>query len=144
MMIFYWISLLIVSCAFAGLLFRLIKGPTIADRVVEIAPDDFTFGGNFNRIKNLAASNGGLYLSPDFSDFGAQGAAEVGDAPLGEGRLVDDRRQVGGDPVAGGELDDPVGPVDLGLQQRRLTRDVLDLAPQAAGRDAQAVRQSGL
>ncbi|MGO1061063.1 Na(+)/H(+) antiporter subunit F1 [Planococcus sp. FY231025] len=36
MMIFYWISLLIVSCAFAGLLFRLIKGPTIADRVVAL------------------------------------------------------------------------------------------------------------
>src|SRR5262249_13223070 len=32
--------------------------------------DDFTFGGNFNRIKNLMAENGGLYLSPDFSDFG--------------------------------------------------------------------------
>jgi hypothetical protein len=39
--------------------------------------DDFTFGGNFNRIKNLMADNGGLYLSPDFSDFGDQGAAEV-------------------------------------------------------------------
>jgi multicomponent Na+:H+ antiporter subunit F len=36
MMIFYWSSLLIVSCAFAGLLFRLIKGPTIADRVVAL------------------------------------------------------------------------------------------------------------
>ena len=40
--------------------------------------DDFTFGGNFNRIKNLMAANGGLYLSPDFSDFGNKGAAEVG------------------------------------------------------------------
>ena len=39
--------------------------------------DDFTFGGNFNRIKNLMADNGGLYLSPDFSDFGDGGAAEV-------------------------------------------------------------------
>ena len=39
--------------------------------------DDFTFGGNFNRIKNLMAQNGGLYLSPDFSDFGDKGAAEV-------------------------------------------------------------------
>jgi hypothetical protein len=39
--------------------------------------DDFTFGGNFNRIKNLMAGNGGLYLSPDFSDFGAKGAAQV-------------------------------------------------------------------
>ena len=39
--------------------------------------DDFTFGGNFNRVKNLAANNGGLYLSPDFSDFGDKGAGEV-------------------------------------------------------------------
>ncbi len=39
--------------------------------------DDFTFGGNFNRIKNLMVANGGLYLSPDFSDFGEKGAGEV-------------------------------------------------------------------
>ncbi len=39
--------------------------------------DDFTFGGNFNRIKNLMAGNGGLYLSPDFTDFGGKGAAEI-------------------------------------------------------------------
>jgi pimeloyl-ACP methyl ester carboxylesterase len=39
--------------------------------------DDFTFGGNFNRIKNLMAENGGLYLSPDFTDFGDRGAAQV-------------------------------------------------------------------
>lgn len=39
--------------------------------------DDFTFGGNFNRIKNLMAANGGLYLSPDFSDFGDKGVAQI-------------------------------------------------------------------
>ena len=39
--------------------------------------DDFTFGGNFNRIKNLMWENGGLYLSPDFSEFGPAGVAEV-------------------------------------------------------------------
>lgn len=39
--------------------------------------DDFTFGGNFNRIKNLMAGNGGLYLSPDFADFGDRGAAQI-------------------------------------------------------------------
>jgi dienelactone hydrolase len=39
--------------------------------------DDFTFGGNFNRVKNLVAGNGGLYLSPDFTDFGDKGAAEI-------------------------------------------------------------------
>jgi pimeloyl-ACP methyl ester carboxylesterase len=39
--------------------------------------DDFTFGGNFNRVKNLATNNGGLYLSPDFSDFGKKGAGQI-------------------------------------------------------------------
>jgi pimeloyl-ACP methyl ester carboxylesterase len=39
--------------------------------------DDFSFGGNFNRIKNLMTRNGGLYLSPDFSDFGGKGVAEI-------------------------------------------------------------------
>ncbi|HTV70988.1 MAG TPA: alpha/beta hydrolase [Rhizobiaceae bacterium] len=39
--------------------------------------DDFTFGGNFNRIKNLMAGNGGLYVTPDFTEFGAKGAAQV-------------------------------------------------------------------
>ncbi|MGK7379419.1 Na(+)/H(+) antiporter subunit F1 [Planococcus sp. 1R117A] len=36
MMMFYWISLLIISFAFAGLLYRLVKGPTVADRVVAL------------------------------------------------------------------------------------------------------------
>ncbi len=39
--------------------------------------NDNTFGGNFNRVKNLVAQAGGLYLSPDFSTFGDKGAAEV-------------------------------------------------------------------
>ena len=39
--------------------------------------NDFTFGGNFNRIKNLMADNGGLYLSVDFADFGPAGNAQV-------------------------------------------------------------------
>jgi pimeloyl-ACP methyl ester carboxylesterase len=39
--------------------------------------DDFTFGGNFNRIKNLAVANGGLYLTLDFPDFAAGGARHV-------------------------------------------------------------------
>ena len=36
MMMFYWIALIIISFAFAGLLYRLIKGPTVADRVVAL------------------------------------------------------------------------------------------------------------
>lgn len=39
--------------------------------------DDFILGGNFNRLKNLVVAGRGLYLSPDFADFGATGAAEV-------------------------------------------------------------------
>lgn len=39
--------------------------------------NDFTFGGNFNRLKNLMDRNGGLYLTPDFSDFGEKGTGEI-------------------------------------------------------------------
>jgi pimeloyl-ACP methyl ester carboxylesterase len=39
--------------------------------------DDWMFGGNFNRVKNLMVRNGGLYLSPDFSDFTDRGKAQI-------------------------------------------------------------------
>lgn len=39
--------------------------------------NDYTFGGNFNRVKNLSVLNGGLYLTPDFTDFGETGAEQV-------------------------------------------------------------------
>ena len=39
--------------------------------------NDHTFGGNFNRIKNLTAAAGGLYLVPDFPDFDQGGARRV-------------------------------------------------------------------
>jgi dienelactone hydrolase len=39
--------------------------------------NDFTFGGNFNRLKNLMDRNGGLYITPEFSDFGDKGESEV-------------------------------------------------------------------
>ncbi len=39
--------------------------------------NDLTFGGNFNRIRNLATLNDGLYLTPDFTDFGDKGAGQV-------------------------------------------------------------------
>ncbi len=39
--------------------------------------NDWMFGGNFNRIKNLMARNGGLYISPDFTDFGAKGEQDI-------------------------------------------------------------------
>lgn len=41
--------------------------------------DDWMFGGNFNRIKNLMTRNGGLYFTPDFSDFGDKGEVQVRD-----------------------------------------------------------------
>lgn len=39
--------------------------------------NDFTFGGNFNRLKNLVTQAGGVYLVPDFSDFAAKGTVEI-------------------------------------------------------------------
>jgi len=39
--------------------------------------DDWTFGGNFNRLRNLVFRNGGAYLSADFANFGRAGAADV-------------------------------------------------------------------
>ncbi len=39
--------------------------------------NDARFGGNFNRIRNLMLANGGLYVTPDFSDFGDRGKDEV-------------------------------------------------------------------
>ncbi|MCV0397089.1 MAG: alpha/beta fold hydrolase [Rhizobiaceae bacterium] len=43
----------------------------------KLGVDDFTFGGNFNRVKKLLVDGGGLYLSPDFSNFGPKGASEI-------------------------------------------------------------------
>jgi hypothetical protein len=39
--------------------------------------NDSRFGGNFNRIRNLMLVNGGLYITPDFSDFGDKGEEEA-------------------------------------------------------------------
>jgi len=39
--------------------------------------NDFTFGGNFNRIKNLVTAADGLYLVPDFPDFDQGGAKHL-------------------------------------------------------------------
>jgi pimeloyl-ACP methyl ester carboxylesterase len=39
--------------------------------------NDFTFGGNFNRIKNMTVAAGGLYLSPDVASFDDAGAARL-------------------------------------------------------------------
>ena len=46
-----------------------------ADR--KAGANDWIHGGNFNRLKNLMMRNGGLYLSPDFANFGRRGADDV-------------------------------------------------------------------
>jgi len=40
--------------------------------------NDYSFGGNFNRLKNLAARNGGTYYSVSVKSFDEKGAADVG------------------------------------------------------------------
>ena len=54
--------------------------------------DDERFGGNFNRLKNLVVAAGGAYLSPDFADFDAAGAADIAS-------LIAARSAAGGGPV---------------------------------------------
>ncbi|MEL6966720.1 MAG: dienelactone hydrolase family protein, partial [Pseudomonadota bacterium] len=39
--------------------------------------NDWTFGGNFNRLQNLMTRNGGVLLTPAFSDFKDRGARDV-------------------------------------------------------------------
>jgi hypothetical protein len=55
--------------------------------------DDERFGGNFNRLKNMMLKAGGTYIAPDFTDFEAQGLAEIKALiakyrPLTAGKLV--------------------------------------------------------
>jgi dienelactone hydrolase len=40
--------------------------------------NDYSFGGNFNRLKNLSARNGGTYYSVSVKSFDDKGAADVG------------------------------------------------------------------
>jgi dienelactone hydrolase len=44
----------------------------------KLGANDYSFGGNFNRLKNLAYKNGGIYFAPSARDFADQGAADVG------------------------------------------------------------------
>jgi dienelactone hydrolase len=43
----------------------------------KLGANDFSFGGNFNRMKNLAADNGGVYLTVSAKDFSDRGTADV-------------------------------------------------------------------
>jgi pimeloyl-ACP methyl ester carboxylesterase len=39
--------------------------------------NDYTFGGNFNRLKNLVTASGGTYYSPSVKSFDDKGAADI-------------------------------------------------------------------
>lgn len=39
--------------------------------------NDVSFGGNFNRLKNLAAENGGTYYAPSVQSFDERGVADI-------------------------------------------------------------------
>ncbi|EFL90876.1 alpha/beta hydrolase [Ahrensia sp. R2A130] len=39
--------------------------------------NDWTFGGNFNRLQNLMARNRGLLITPDFAGFGPKGTSDI-------------------------------------------------------------------
>lgn len=58
-----------------------------------LGANDFTFGGNFNRLKNLAVENGGTYYAPTVRSFDEAGMAQV--AAL----ISYAKRQSGGRPV---------------------------------------------
>ncbi|EKJ97060.1 hypothetical protein C241_01969 [Bradyrhizobium lupini HPC(L)] len=55
--------------------------------------NDYTFGGNFNRLKNLAVANGGTYYVPSVRSFDENGVADI--AAL----IADAARKSGGKPV---------------------------------------------
>lgn len=44
----------------------------------KLGANDFSFGGNFNRLKNLAIDNQGVYFAPSAKDFDRDGPADVG------------------------------------------------------------------
>ena len=44
-----------------------------------LGANDYTFGGNFNRLKNLAVENGGVYYAPSVKIFDSAGAAAIAD-----------------------------------------------------------------
>ncbi|MCJ8521266.1 alpha/beta hydrolase [Rhizobium tarimense] len=42
-----------------------------------LGANDYSFGGNFNRLKNLAVMNGGTYYAPSVTSFDESGAEEI-------------------------------------------------------------------
>jgi hypothetical protein len=43
----------------------------------KLGANDFSFGGNFNRLKNLAVQNEGVYYAPSVKSFDTDGAADI-------------------------------------------------------------------
>jgi pimeloyl-ACP methyl ester carboxylesterase len=44
----------------------------------KLGANDYSFGGNFNRIKNLMARNAGIYIAPDGGDLDEASARRIG------------------------------------------------------------------
>ncbi|WP_064252701.1 alpha/beta hydrolase [Sinorhizobium americanum] len=42
-----------------------------------LGANDFSFGGNFNRLKNLTVGSGGIYYAPSVRSFDAAGVADI-------------------------------------------------------------------
>jgi pimeloyl-ACP methyl ester carboxylesterase len=42
-----------------------------------LGANDYSFGGNFNRLKNLAVENGGVYYAPSMRSFDDAGVADI-------------------------------------------------------------------
>lgn len=42
-----------------------------------LGANDFSFGGNFNRLKNLSVDNGGSYYAPSVRSFDSDGVADI-------------------------------------------------------------------
>lgn len=58
-----------------------------------LGANDWSFGGNFNRLKNLAVDNGGVYYAPSVRSFDDAGVADIA------GLIAAIRRQSPGKPV---------------------------------------------
>jgi hypothetical protein len=43
----------------------------------KLGANDYNFGGNFNRLKNLAYKNNGIYYAPTVKDFGDPATADI-------------------------------------------------------------------
>jgi hypothetical protein len=81
---------------------RVGRGPGAAFSVIfihgrggdrRLGANDWSFGGNFNRLKNLAVENGGVYYAPSVRSFDDAGVADVA------GLIAYAQRQSPGRPV---------------------------------------------